>query len=123
MGQNLFNTTLGQERAGYKTKAEMAQADAMRQIQESMYQQRMAQESARNAQLQQLAQALASAGGSTATGGLGPVAPVAPVIPGATVPTSIEQLLQQIAERQDAGTQSGSGSGIGANSGMYSYAI
>ena len=72
MGQNLFNTTLGQERAGYRTKAEMAQADAMRQIQEIMYQQRMAQESARNAQLQQLAQALASAGGSTASGGGGP---------------------------------------------------
>jgi hypothetical protein len=37
MGQNLFDTTLGQERAGYKTKAEMAQADAMRQIQQIMY--------------------------------------------------------------------------------------
>jgi hypothetical protein len=54
MGQNLFNTTLGQERAGYKTKAEMAQADAMRQIQEIMYQQRLANESARNAQMQTL---------------------------------------------------------------------
>jgi len=72
MGQNLFNTTLGQERAGYKTKAEMAQADAMRQIQEIMYQQRMAQESARNAQLQQLAAALAAAGGNATGGGGGP---------------------------------------------------
>jgi len=71
MGQNLFNTTLGQERAGYKTKAEMAQADAMRQIQEAMYQQRMAQESARNAQMQQLAQALAAAGGNAGGGGGG----------------------------------------------------
>lgn len=71
MGQNLFDTTLGQERAGYKTKAEMAQADAMRQIQEIMYQQRMAQESARNAQLQQLAQALAAAGGNATGGGGG----------------------------------------------------
>jgi hypothetical protein len=69
MGQNLFNTTLGQERAGYKTKAEMAQAEAMRQIQEIMYQQRMAQESARNAQLQQLAAALAAAGGNATGGG------------------------------------------------------
>jgi hypothetical protein len=68
MGQNLFNTTLGQERAGYKTKAEMAQADAMRQIQEIMYQQRLANESSRNAQMQSLAQALAAAGGN-ATGG------------------------------------------------------
>jgi hypothetical protein len=68
MGQNLFNTTLGQERAGYKTKAEMAQADAMRQIQEIMYQQRLANESSRNAQMQQLAQALAAAGGNP-TGG------------------------------------------------------
>ena len=120
MGQNLFNTTLGQERAGYQTRAEMAQADAMRQIQEQMYQQRLANESSRNAQMQSLAQAIAAAGGSTASGG---VAPIAPVAPGATVPASIEQLLQQIAERQDVGTQSGSGSGIGANSGMYSYAI
>jgi hypothetical protein len=64
MGQNLFDTTLGQERAGYKTKAEMAQADAMRQIQEIMYQQRLANESSRNAQMQQLAAALAAAGGN-----------------------------------------------------------
>lgn len=69
MGQNLFNTTLGQERAGYKTKAEMAQADAMRQIQEIMYQQRLANESSRNAQMQQLAQALAAAGGNATGGG------------------------------------------------------
>jgi len=82
MGQNLFNTTLGQERAGYQTKAEMAQADAMRQIQQIMYEQRMAQESARNAQLQQLAAALAAAGGSTASGG------VAPVIPATTPATT-----------------------------------
>ena len=70
MGENLFNTTLGQERAGYQTRAEMAQADAMRQIQEQMYQQRLANESSRNAQMQQLAQALAAAGGSP-TGGSG----------------------------------------------------
>jgi hypothetical protein len=69
MGQNLFNTTLGQERAGYKTKAEMAQADAMRQIQEIMYQQRLANESSRNAQMQSLAQALAAAGGDATGGG------------------------------------------------------
>jgi hypothetical protein len=69
MGQNLFNTTLGQERAGYKTKAEMAQADAMRQIQEIMYQQRLANESSRNAQMQQLAAALAAAGGDATGGG------------------------------------------------------
>ena len=68
MGQNMFNTTLGQERAGYKTKAEMAQADAMRQIQEAMYQQRLSNESSRNAQMQQLAQALATAGGKTGSG-------------------------------------------------------
>jgi len=69
MGQNLFNTTLGQERAGYQTRAEMAQADAMRQIQEQMYQQRLANESSRNAQMQQLAQALAAAGGNAGGGG------------------------------------------------------
>ena len=85
MGQNLFNTTIGQERAGYKTKAEMAQADAMRQIQQIMYEQRMAQESARNSQLQQLAAALAAAGGNAGGGG-GPApapaaaATVAPVV-------------------------------------------
>ncbi|CAB4171188.1 hypothetical protein UFOVP1335_43 [uncultured Caudovirales phage] len=73
MGQNLFNTTLGQERAGYRTKAEMAQADAMRQIQQIMYEQRMTQESARNSQLQQLAQALAAAGGNA--GGVASTAP------------------------------------------------
>ena len=78
MGENLFNTTLGQERAGYQTRAEMAQADAMRQIQEQMYQQRLANESSRNAQMQQLAQALAAAGGSTASGGVAPAAPDAP---------------------------------------------
>jgi hypothetical protein len=82
MGQNLFNTTLGQERAGYKTRAEMAQADAMRQIQQIMYEQRMAQESSRNAQMQQLAQALAAAGGQTGSGGVAPAAPIAPVVPG-----------------------------------------
>ena len=71
MGQNLFNTTLGQERAGYQTRAEMAQADAMRQIQEQMYQQRLANESSRNAQMQQLAQALAAAGGNAGGGGGG----------------------------------------------------
>jgi len=82
MGQNLFNTTLGQERAGYQTRAEMAQADAMRQIQEQMYQQRLANESSRNAQMQQLAQALAAAGGQTGSGGVAPVAPVAPATGG-----------------------------------------
>jgi hypothetical protein len=81
MGQNLFNTTLGQERAGYQTKAEMAHADAMRQIQEQMYQQRLANESSRNAQMQQLAQALAATGGSTASGGVAPLAPVTPPPP------------------------------------------
>ena len=65
----MFDTTLGQERAGYKTKAEMAQADAMRQIQEIMYQQRLANESSRNAQMQQLAAALAAAGGNPVGGG------------------------------------------------------
>ena len=93
MGQNLFNTTLGQERAGYKTKAEMAQADAMRQIQEIMYQQRLANESSRNAQMQSLAQALAAAGGNP-TGGGGPApapaaaATVAPVVPAPVVPAA-----------------------------------
>lgn len=81
MGQNLFNTTLGQERAGYQTKAEMAQADAMRQIQQIMYEQRMAQESARNAQLQQLAAALAAAGGNATGGGGGPAPAPATVAP------------------------------------------
>lgn len=82
MGQNLFNTTLGQERAGYQTRAEMAQADAMRQIQEQMYQQKLANESSRNAQMQQLAQALATAGGNPGGGGgAAPTAPTAPITP------------------------------------------
>ena len=86
MGENLFNTTLGQERAGYQTRAEMAQADAMRQIQEQMYQQRLANESSRNAQMQQLAQALAAAGGQTGSGG------VAPVVPATVASTQTETL-------------------------------
>jgi len=80
MGQNLFNTTLGQERAGYQTKAEMAQADAMRQIQEQIYQQTLANESSRNAQMQSLSQAIADAGGSAATGGVAPAAPAPQVL-------------------------------------------
>ena len=101
MGENLFNTTLGQERAGYQTRAEMAQADAMRQIQEQMYQQRLANESSRNAQMQQLAQALAAAGGNPGGGGgTAPVAPVAPVAPEAPVapvaPTTPESTGERI---------------------------
>tara|TARA_R110000868_G_scaffold310379_1_gene571604 strand:+ start:396 stop:1562 length:1167 start_codon:yes stop_codon:yes gene_type:complete len=90
MGQNLFNTTLGQERAGYKTRAEMAQADAMRQIQQIMYEQRMAQESARNSQMQQLAQALAAAGGNAGGGDSAAATTNTPFVPSQTVvpPTS-----------------------------------
>ena len=102
MGQNLFNTTIGQERAGYKTKAEMAQADAMRQIQQIMYEQRMAQESARNSQLQQLAAALAAAGGNPGGGGAAPAAAtvVAGIPPGmAQRPTGSDIKLPPAATR------------------------
>ena len=91
MGHNLFDTTLGQERAGYKTKAEMAQADAMRQIQEIMYQQRLANESSRNAQMQQLAAALAAAGGNpVGGGGAAPVTTQPPVEVETQTPVEVE---------------------------------
>jgi len=64
MGQNLFNTGLGQERAGYRGQAENAQAAALAQLQQQMFQSRFGVEGDRNNLSNQLAQAVIQAGGN-----------------------------------------------------------
>ena len=64
MGQNLFNTSLGQERAGYKGAANNAQAQALAALQQQMFQSRFGVENDRNSLANQLAQAIVAAGGT-----------------------------------------------------------
>ena len=64
MGQNLFNTGLGQERAGYRSQAENAQAAALAQLQQQMFQSRFGVEGDRNNLSNQLAQTVIAAGGN-----------------------------------------------------------
>ena len=65
MGQNLFDTSLGQERAGYQSQASNAQAQALAALQQQMFQSRFGVEGDRNNLANQIAQALAAAGGTT----------------------------------------------------------
>jgi len=64
MGQNLFNTGLGQERAGYQSAATNAQQQALNALQQQMFQSRFGVENDRNSLANQLAQAIIAAGGN-----------------------------------------------------------
>ena len=65
MGQNLFDTSLGQERAGYQSQASNAQAQALAALQQQMFQSQFGVEGDRNNLANQIAQLLAAAGGKT----------------------------------------------------------
>jgi hypothetical protein len=65
MAQLLFNTGLGQDRAGYTSQAENAQAQALAALQQAMFQSRFGVEGDRNNLANQLAQSIISAGGTT----------------------------------------------------------
>ena len=64
MGQNLFNTSLGQEQAGYKGAANNAQAQALAALQQQMFQSRFGVENDRNSLANQLAMQIVGAGGN-----------------------------------------------------------
>ena len=139
MGQNLFNTSLGQDKAGYQGQASNAQAQALAALQQQMFQSQYGVANDRNNLANQIAQALAIAGGdSTKTGTEAAAAAAAKkkkeeedaaaaaaLLAKGNPPLTIEQLLKQIAERQAAGTGNygGSGGGYGVAPGMGQYAI
>jgi hypothetical protein len=56
MAQNFFNTSLGQDRAGYRSQAENAQAQALAALQQRMFDSQFGVESDRNALANQLVQ-------------------------------------------------------------------
>jgi len=64
MAQLLFNTGLGQEQAGYRSQAGNSQAQALAQLAAELAQQRIGVESNRGSLANQLALALAEAGGT-----------------------------------------------------------
>ena len=68
MAQLLFNTGLGQERAGYTSQAENAQAQALAALQQTMFQSRFGVEEKRNALAQQLAQTVSELTGKAPGG-------------------------------------------------------
>ncbi len=101
MAQLLFNTGLGQERAGYTSQAENAQAQALAALQQAVYQSRFGVEEKRNALAQELAQTISQLTGTAPTkngGGNNKDNNNPPT-------ASVEQLLGEIAARQQAGTQ------------------
>ncbi len=100
MAQLLFNTGLGQDRAGYRGQAESAQAQALAALQQAMFQSRFGVEGDRAAYARQLAETITNAGGSTGGGNSGSGSDGAN-----KPPASVDQLLQEIAARQQAGTQ------------------
>jgi len=73
LAQLLFNTGLGQERAGYRSQAENAQAAALAQLQQQLFESRFGVEQNRNTLAQQLAQTVAELTGTapTSNGGSG----------------------------------------------------
>jgi hypothetical protein len=71
MSQLMFDTSLGQERAGYQTQVENAKAQALAALQKAMFESRFSVEQNRNAQSMALAQAIAELGGNTNNGGSG----------------------------------------------------
>ena len=108
MSQLLFNTGLGQDRAGYRTQAENAQAQALAQLAAQMAERQFGVESNRGTVAQQLAQTIAELGGNSNNSNgnnnndgnnNSPTSP------------AVEELLREIAARQEAGTQSGGGRG------------
>jgi hypothetical protein len=68
MAQLLFNTGLGQERAGYRSQAENAQAAALAQLQQQLFESRFGVEQNRNTLAQQLAQTVAELTGAAPSG-------------------------------------------------------
>ena len=64
MAQLLFNTGLGQDRAGYTSQAENAQAQALAALQQQMFQSRFGVEGDRNNLANQLVQTILNAGGN-----------------------------------------------------------
>ena len=68
MAQLLFNTGLGQERAGYRSEAENAQAQALAALQQAMFQSRFGVEGDRAAYARQLAENIINAGGNIGGG-------------------------------------------------------
>lgn len=95
MAQLLFNTGLGQERAGYTSQAENARAAALAQLAQQLFESRFGVEQNRNALAQQLAQTVAELTGAAPTsnnsgsgsGGGGGNAP----LPGQLVQTATPQ--------------------------------
>jgi len=81
MGQNLLNTSLGQERAGYQGAATNAQQQALNALQQQMFQSRFGVENDRNSLANQLAMQIIGAGGTTE----GTVVP--PVVPPVVLPS------------------------------------
>jgi hypothetical protein len=63
MAQLMFDTGLGQDRAGYTSQAENAQAQALAALQQAMFQSRFSVEGDRNNLANQLVQSIISAGG------------------------------------------------------------
>ena len=63
MAQNFFNTTLGQDRAGYRGQAENAQAQALAALQQRMFDSQFGVEEDRNALGNELAQKILDVGG------------------------------------------------------------
>ena len=122
MSQLMFDTSLGQERAGYQTQVENAKAQALAALQKAMFESRFSVEQNRNAQSMALAQAIAELGGNTNSGGSGSGSGSGSG-DGNPQPAAIQQLLEEIAVRQAAGTQSGGGSGYGVARGMDMYAF
>ena len=68
MAELLFGTGLGQERAGYRSQAENAQAQALAALQQAMFQSRFGVEGDRAAYARQLAENIINAGGNVGGG-------------------------------------------------------
>jgi uncharacterized coiled-coil protein SlyX len=64
MAELLFGTSLGQDRAGYRSQAENAQAQALAALQQAMAQSRFSVEQDRNSLANQLAQSIITSGGN-----------------------------------------------------------
>ena len=88
MAQLLFNTGLGQERAGYQGQAANAQAQALAALQQQMFQSRFGVEGDRNSLANQLVQTILNAGGTVDNSTVQPVVP--PVVPPFTPSTSYD---------------------------------
>jgi hypothetical protein len=79
MAQNLAQTSLGSQRAGFESQAGRAQADALAQIQSQLAQSRLQQEAAAEQRRQEIEDAIAAAGGviPSPAGSEEPTAPAA----------------------------------------------